>query len=222
MVHRSDFWTSKERRMSSHFKYRILFVDDEVAIRKTAQAILEDQGYEVVTAEHGLDALQSLCGPLPELLITDLRMPKMSGFELLAVVRRRFPQIPTVAISGEYLTTSVHEALLADAFLQKGHYSVDEYLNKIKDLLGKAPARPFPGTQMIQAIWVPIHGAGEILVTCPQCLRSFEINARDLGVGVHQAACSFCRATFDFNVDEINLETVRRSKPQVRSKTFKA
>lgn len=206
--------------MSSHFRCRILFVDDEVAIRKTACAILEGQGYEVVTAEDGLDALQCLSGPLPELLITDLRMPKMSGFELLAVVRRRFPQIPTIAVSGEYVT-SVPEGLLADAFLQKGRYSVEEYLGKVKELVCKAPARPFPGTQMIQPIWVPIHGEGEVLVTCPQCLRSFEISAKGLGVGVHQAACNFCRASFEFNLDENNLEAVKKSKPITKGTTFR-
>jgi len=203
------------------FKYRILLVDDESAIRQTAQAILQTQGYDVVSAEDGLDALKCLTGPIPELLVTDLRMPRMSGFELLAVVRRRFPQMPTLAISGEYVTASVPAGLLADAFLQKGHYSVDEYLEKIKELLSKPPSRPFPGTQTISPIWVPIHGAGEILVTCPQCLRSFELDGKSVGIGINGTDCTFCRSNFEFNVDEMNMEAVRKSKPLVSTAKIK-
>lgn len=201
------------------FKYRILLVDDEAPIRQTAKAILDAEGYEVVTAEDGLDALQCLAGPIPELMITDLRMPKMSGFELLAVVRRRFPQLPTMAISGEYFTTSVPEGLLADAFLQKGHYSVGDYLTKVRELLSHPPPRPFPGTQTASAIWVPLRGQGEVVVTCPQCLRSYEVDAKDAGLGTHGTECSFCFNRFDFNVDEINMEAVRKSKPSARKKS---
>jgi CheY-like chemotaxis protein len=198
--------------MSKLFKYRILLVDDEASIRQTSQAILQMQGYEVVTAEDGLDALQCLSGPLPDLLVTDLRMPKMSGFELLAVVRRRFPQIPTIAISGEYVTGMAPEGLIADAFLLKGHYEAQAYFAKIKELLSKPPSRPFPGTQTISPIWVPVRGSGEVVVTCPQCLRSYDIDAKELGVGLHRSECSFCRSSFEFNVDESNMEVVRKSK----------
>lgn len=195
------------------FKYRILLVDDEAPIRKTAQAILQAEGYDVVTAEDGLDALRCLTGPIPELLITDLRMPKMSGFELLAVVRRRFPQLPTLAVSGEYVTTFVPEGLLADSYLQKGLYEVGDYLGKVRELLSKPPHRPFPGTQTVSTIWVPVRGAGEVLVTCPQCLRSYEINAKGVSIGVHKTECAFCRNNFEFNVDELDYEAVRKSKP---------
>src|SRR5579864_2557762 len=204
--------------MPKLFKYRILFVDDEDSIRTTGQALLQSQGYEVVTAEHGMDALQCLSGPLPDLVITDLRMPKMSGFELLAVIRKRFPQIPTIAISGEYVTATVPEGLLADFFLQKGHYEITTYFQKIRELLSKPPVRPFPGTQTISPIWVPLNGSGEVLITCPQCLRSFEIDIKEVAVGVHQTECTFCRNSFEFNVDESNMEAVLRSLPPLGGK----
>jgi CheY-like chemotaxis protein len=202
--------------MTKLFKYRILFVDDESSIRQTGQAILQMQGYEVVAAEDGLDALQCLSGPLPDLLITDLRMPKMSGFELLAVVRRRFPQIPTIAISGEYVTASIPQGLLADAFLQKGHYEPESYFSKIKELLNKPPSRPFPGTQTVSPIWVPVRGSGEVIVTCPQCLRCQDVDAQELAIGLHRTECSFCRSSFEFNVDASNMETVLKSKLAAR------
>ena len=63
-------------------------------------------GFSVRVAEDGFVALKILREVLPDLILTDLRMPGMSGFELLSIVRRRFPHIPTIAtiaISGEYI-----------------------------------------------------------------------------------------------------------------------
>src|ERR1700751_5734042 len=84
------------------FNYRLLVVDDEPSLRDTLQTSLSMQGYEVRVARDGFDALAQMRGALPDLILTDLKMPNMSGFEFLSVVRRRFPQIPTIAISGEF------------------------------------------------------------------------------------------------------------------------
>ena len=200
------------------FKYRILFVDDEPSVRLTTAAILQLAGYEVLTAEDGLDALQCLAGALPELIITDLRMPKMSGFELLAIVRTRFPQIPTVAISGEYVTDNVPEGLLADVFLQKGQYEPSELFTNIKELLSKPPARPFPGTRNTSPIWVALHGNRQVIVTCPQCLRSFDVDSAQVNVGVHKAVCKFCQSKFEYNVDEHSIGAFRRDKSSAGSR----
>jgi PleD family two-component response regulator len=85
------------------FSHRILVVDDEPSIRETAGAILESEGYEVLTAADGLDGLNALSKSLPDVIISDLNMPRMSGFEFLAIVRKRFPHIATIAVSGEYI-----------------------------------------------------------------------------------------------------------------------
>lgn len=60
-------------------------------------------GYDVVAAEDGFRALSQLRKKLPDVVLSDLDMPGMSGFELLSVMRRRFPQISTVAMSGAYV-----------------------------------------------------------------------------------------------------------------------
>src|SRR5581483_4225382 len=79
------------------FRYRILVVDDEPSIRNCAGDILESEGYEVLTVADGLDGLQALSKSLPDVIISDLNMPRMSGFEFLAIVRKRFPHIATIA-----------------------------------------------------------------------------------------------------------------------------
>jgi CheY-like chemotaxis protein len=58
-------------------------------------------------------------GALPDLIMTDLKMPNMSGFEFLSVVRRRFPQIPTIAISGKFQPPVEPLGIFADAFFAK-------------------------------------------------------------------------------------------------------
>jgi PleD family two-component response regulator len=65
------------------FPYRVLVVDDEPSIREVVGAVLESQGYEVFTVADGLDGLNALSGSLPDVIISDLNMPRMSGFEFL-------------------------------------------------------------------------------------------------------------------------------------------
>src|SRR6185437_6750185 len=96
--------------------HRILVVDDEEAVRDVFAQMLKEEGYEVATAENGFEALLRLKHFSPEVIISDLNMPKMSGFEFLSVVRRRFPQISVIASSGAYASSAVPTGVLADAF----------------------------------------------------------------------------------------------------------
>ncbi len=69
----------------------------------------------------------------------------MNGFEFLSVVRRRFPTISVIAISGEFSGLSVPESVLADAFFSKGQYQPPELFQKILELLEELPTRPREG-----------------------------------------------------------------------------
>jgi CheY-like chemotaxis protein len=187
------------------FRFRILFVDDEPAVRTTGAAVLEAAGYEVLTATDGLEALHTLDDAQPDLIISDLRMPNMSGFEFLAVVRNRFPQIPTIALSGEYVTDNIPDGLLADTFFQKGDYSVPELLAKVKELVRIAPERPVPGKRNISPIWIALNGSGQVIVTCPKCLRSFDVDPAQLKEGIHKTSCPSCTNEFSFNIDHFSM-----------------
>jgi CheY-like chemotaxis protein len=107
----------------SDFQTRVFVVDDEPIILETMTAILQSQGFVVRTADNGFAALVTLRQTPPDVIISDLRMPEMSGFELLSVVRRRFPHIPVIAISGEYIAAGMPTGLLSDVVLQKGGYT---------------------------------------------------------------------------------------------------
>ncbi len=184
------------------FNYRILFVDDDAAIRAIAHTLLAAQGYTVVAAEDGFDALAALKRSLPDVIISDLRMPNMNGFELLSVVRKRFPHIPVIAISGEFSGVDVPESVLADAFFEKGQYSPEELFERIIGLLEAGPARPRGDRVPKPAVWIPVNTKADyIAVTCPSCLRTFPIPV-PVPIGVNTAECDFCSTEVSFQITD--------------------
>src|SRR3954469_9940036 len=183
----------------SPFRYRVLLVDDEPAVRRLGSALLESEGYEVLSAEDGFDGLAALKQSLPDIIISDLRMPNMNGVEFLSVVRRRFPHIPGVAISGEFSGMSVPESVLADAFFEKGQYSAAQLFAKIVELLHQLPTRPREGKSSRAAVWVN-NRKGGVAVTCSHCLRTFP--ATQASVGLNEASCDFCGTAVKFEITD--------------------
>src|ERR1017187_10216940 len=106
---------------------RVLLIDDDPLIRKLISGYLVAAGYVVKTAVDGLDALGKLRAGLPDLIISDLNMPRMSGMELLHIVRNRFPQIPVIVISGK-APDEMPEGLAADAYFHKNGFGFDQLL----------------------------------------------------------------------------------------------
>ena len=186
--------------MPDGFAFRILVVDDEPTILTTSSAVLSSKGYEVRTAKDGFAGLAELRRSLPDLIISDLRMPNMSGFELLSIVRRRFPQIPVIAISGEF-DGIAPEGLIADAFFTKGQYSPEQMFQKIAELIGQSPMRPHIAKPDKAPVWIPKNEAGYIVITCPECLRSFSISAEEAHAEVHEVRCIFCDSTIRYLTD---------------------
>jgi len=184
------------------FPYRLLVIDDEPQVRDLFQSSLSTEGYEVRVAKDGFAALAQMRGALPDLILTDLKMPNMSGFEFLSIVRRRFPQIPTIAISGEFQPSVEPLGVLADSFFVKP-FRFDELLVKITELLCDAPPRPAIKKDRAP-VWVPRNGEYYV-ITCTDCLRSFSIPAeKSLRVlrELRTLDCIFCEAPVRFIVEE--------------------
>ncbi|HBW39027.1 HDOD domain-containing protein [Desulfosporosinus sp. BICA1-9] len=79
---------------------RILFVDDEVQILKSLKRLFIDTDYDVLTVESGEDALKILEREEINLIVSDMRMPYMDGYQLLCKVRENYPKILRVVLSG--------------------------------------------------------------------------------------------------------------------------
>ncbi|HXL23946.1 MAG TPA: response regulator [Chthoniobacterales bacterium] len=187
----------------ANFHYRLLIIDDEPLSRELLQSSLSEQGYEVRIAKDGFAALAQMQGALPDLIVTDLKMPNMSGFEFLSIARRRFPQIPTIAISGEFDPPVKPLGVLADAFFAKP-FRFEELRAKITELLREGPPRP--AIKRDQApVWVPRNGEYYV-ITCTDCLRSFSIPAEKsvrLLRELRTLECIFCEAQVQFIIEEM-------------------
>lgn len=189
---------------------KILVVDDEPSIRMLATVILETRDYKVQCAEDGLAALAALKTSLPDLIISDIRMPKMNGFEFLAVVRQRFPHIPVIAISGNFFGEQIPEGVLADTFLEKGNYSPDQLLERIADLLQRSPLRPKVEVVPNQIVRALIGSDGDANVNCPDCLRTFPVKL-PLSAEVHTRTCVYCSTEVRFRLAEARPKSGRVS-----------
>jgi CheY-like chemotaxis protein len=100
----------------SRLRERVLVVDDEPVIRRVIAKGLRP--LNVIEADNGRDALMKMKTERASLVITDIKMPELDGFELLASLRRQYPQIPVIAISG-YTDVAEIQSHGFDAFLEK-------------------------------------------------------------------------------------------------------
>ncbi|MEW6412639.1 MAG: response regulator [Candidatus Zixiibacteriota bacterium] len=99
----------------------VLIVDDEEMMRNLLEKILAREGYNILTAEDGVAALEILNSNQIDLVISDMKMPRMNGFELLKHVKQEHPQTGVIIMTAYGDTYTVKDALLLGA---------DEYITK--------------------------------------------------------------------------------------------
>lgn len=100
---------------------KILVADDEAMMRNLLLKILESEGYQVTVVSSANEALENLKAEKYDLLLTDVKMPGMTGFDLLKQVKVEWPEMVVIIMTGYGDAYSVKEALLLGA---------DEYLSK--------------------------------------------------------------------------------------------
>jgi DNA-binding response OmpR family regulator len=110
---------AEERPMSQ--AARILIVDDESSIRLTLSALLKREGYDIVSAENGQEAVAQLEQQAFDLLLVDLKMPGMDGMQVVAAARQRQPDLAIIVLTG-------HGSL--DTAVEGLHQSIFDYLLK--------------------------------------------------------------------------------------------
>jgi CheY-like chemotaxis protein len=175
----------------------VLIVEDDRSVRDSVAMLLLTAGYDVVAAADGFEALLHLRKTVPDVIVSDLNMPQMSGYELLSIVRRRFPEIITVAMSGDYHGDTVPHGVIADSFFAKGQ-SPRNLLQVIAELVRTLESRVRTHYEEITPAWIPRNGndaQGEpyVMVSCAECLRTFELPIVEETAGVVlEAPCRFC------------------------------
>src|SRR4051812_39646074 len=183
---------------------RVLVVEDDELVRNTILMLLKDSGYAVRVANNGFEALLRLQEEIPDALVTDLNMPEMSGFELLSVVRRRFPSIVAVATSAAYGCSSVPPGVIADAFYAKGSESSSRLLDILDAAIAKGPIGHDGSTA---PVWIPRngrdhHGNPYVVLTCTDCLRSFPFSVvPEPTAEVLKTPCIYCPHEVSYIID---------------------
>lgn len=132
----------------------VLVVDDEPQIREIIQRTMEKEGWNVLQAGDGIEALAVVQQKAPQLVLLDLMMPRMDGFEFLQELRK-LPtggDIPVIVITAMDLSSHDHQRLngSVEQVLQKGAYTQDQLLDEVKVLV-KSMARNKRSTQEMRA-----------------------------------------------------------------------
>lgn len=196
---------------------RLLIVDDEPLIRMSMSHVLTEIGFRVRSASEGFSALHEIRQEAPDILVSDLNMPGMSGFELLSVVRRRYPAIKVIAMSGAFSGDEVPSGVAADAFYQKGT-SIAALL-RIMETLPELERHAHPSSSQDAPLWVhsdshDLSSDVYVTVACPECLRTFP-QAVGAGYLKRKTECIYCRSSIYYAIvqpeDRMPLQAFKRT-----------
>jgi CheY-like chemotaxis protein len=124
---------------------RALVVDDHADVRETLVRALERHGWTAATAKDGRDAIDAVAAQKPDLILLDLMMPGMDGFEFVAEMRKRpeWRAIPIVVITAKSLTLEDRQMLEGHVqkVLTKDGFSHDQLLNELRDIVAECVQR---------------------------------------------------------------------------------
>ena len=117
----------------------ILIVDDQTGVRRLLFEALADEGYNVKMASSGTEALKILSGTLPSMVLLDMKMPGMNGFETLQEIRRQYGNLTVVMMTayGDVEVVNQTRALGVEHYLNKP-FDLDDVRVLVKALLGES------------------------------------------------------------------------------------
>ncbi|HXO37961.1 MAG TPA: response regulator [Candidatus Acidoferrum sp.] len=194
--------------MVMQFKHRVLIVDDDPGIRNIAAMVLQINNYDVEAAENGIEAVSVLKRQKPRVMISDLRMPYMDGYELLRLTRRFFPAMGAIVVSGlEGIEAPGGD--LADAVFAKGEYSVADLLNCVSDLASRYPLREPSVESPVSQSWISMDDRRTFWTACNECLTCFSLPLSQVAFsGIHRAYCPSCGQRIRFMMQQVRSEVV--------------
>ena len=198
-----------------NLKPRLLIVDDDPNITTSLSSIFSRLGHQVRTATDGISALQNIRAQVPDILICDLNMPEMCGFELLSIIRRRLPEVFVIASSAAFSGEEVPTGLAADAFHEKST-GLERLFELVETATHKGQVRS--GSSTSAPIWISRlkdgNSSDRLPITCPECLRVFSLSVCASDFVVQEADCVYCHAIIQYGlVPCIRPAVARRPDP---------
>lgn len=121
--------------------YKILLADEDYEAREALAAALRSSGYDVSTAEHAIDAVFSLHRKVPDIVIYELNIPRVPGYDFLGVIRRRYPEVLVIAMSNLGDLARAADDIFADAVYVKGRSSPKALAETVTRLLHNSRLR---------------------------------------------------------------------------------
>jgi len=125
-----------------------LLVDDNLSGSAARKTVLEELGHKIHMSTSGADALEQFAQHKYDLVVTDYKMPRMDGLELIARLRKQQPEIRIVLVSGFVDTLGLNEATTgADAVIQKSANEVTHLVRAVNRLMRRKPAKKPAGVE---------------------------------------------------------------------------
>ncbi len=207
-------------------KERILIVDDEKNIVSSLQGILSDEGYDIVTAEDGLDALEMVQSDPPDLVLLDIWIPGMDGIEVLQAIKTYHPEIEVLVMSGHgTIDTAVKATKLgAYDFIEKP-FSLNQLVLSVEKALKQKQNR--------------MNGSGDhgtIKRELPQCfemmvevkkaiIKASKTNTPllihgEVGTGKEYIAQAVHQKSKNSNIPLLKINCALRSMPKIEAELF--
>jgi CheY-like chemotaxis protein len=131
----------------------VLIVEDDASLRELLRRRLQKEQWTVIEAENGRSGLERMAQRQPELILLDLMMPEMDGFQFLEEVRKHeaWRSIPVIVITAKTLTVEDRQRLngSVEKILQKGAYSREELIREVCDLVTASTRSKLAGAKEI-------------------------------------------------------------------------
>ena len=133
---------SRKSNSSRPTPARVLLVDDNVNGLGARKCVLEELGHRIWAVASGADAIETFAHHKFDLLVTDYRMPRMDGVELIAHLKKQAPDLPAILISGFVDALGLSESNTgADVVIQKSANEVSHLVRSLNRLLRRKPSR---------------------------------------------------------------------------------
>ncbi len=147
-VDRDQLLSVLAKHCGNRTRHRVLVVDDDAETREMVRRLLERAQWDVDEADNGISALDRIAGDPPDIILLDLMMPEMDGFEFLAQIGEdeRWRALPVVVMTAKTLTASDRERLSGrvEQLVEKSSYNLDSLLGDLNAVLRRS-AESQPG-----------------------------------------------------------------------------